>query len=110
MEIVEEADRNNVPVFMKDSLIPIVGDKNMRRDYPQGLKVQKISEKMHNKLYDICYRCGREMKKSDMIALLARSVRGEQPKQYGSCVTTVSGNTVRNMELRFLNLRKWRIT
>ena len=83
MEIVEEADRNNVPVFMKDSLIPIVGDKNMRRDYPQGLKVQKISEKMHNKLYDICYRCGREMKKSDMIALLARSVRGEQPKQYG---------------------------
>ena len=24
----------NVPIFMKDSLIPIVGEKNMRREYP----------------------------------------------------------------------------
>lgn len=32
--IVEYSDRNNIPVFMKDSLIPIVGEENMRREFP----------------------------------------------------------------------------
>ena len=32
--IVAEADRNGKPVFMKDSLIPIVGEENMRRELP----------------------------------------------------------------------------
>lgn len=27
-------DNNNIPVFMKDSLIPIVGEENMRREFP----------------------------------------------------------------------------
>lgn len=29
-----DSDAINVPVFMKDSLIPIVGEKNMRREFP----------------------------------------------------------------------------
>ena len=35
--IVEQCDAACVPVFMKDSLIPITGEENMRRDMPPGL-------------------------------------------------------------------------
>lgn len=32
--IMEVCDKNNIPVFMKDSLVPIVGEENMRREFP----------------------------------------------------------------------------
>lgn len=32
--IVELANKYHKPVFMKDSLIPIIGEKNMRREFP----------------------------------------------------------------------------
>lgn len=32
--IVNDCSSNNIPVFMKDSLIPIVGEENMRREFP----------------------------------------------------------------------------
>lgn len=32
--IVNNCDNNGIPVFMKDSLIPIVGEENMRREFP----------------------------------------------------------------------------
>ncbi len=67
-DIVEWCDRTGIPVFMKDSLQPIVGKDNMRRDFPEQMKHSELSPKM---------------KKSDMITLLARSRRGEQPKQFG---------------------------
>lgn len=35
--IVTQANWANVPVFMKDSLIPIVGEENMLREFPKGL-------------------------------------------------------------------------
>lgn len=38
---------------------------------------------MKKKLFDMCAVCKTHLKKSDMIALLARSRRGEQPKQFG---------------------------
>ena len=38
---------------------------------------------MKAKLYDICSECKARLKKRDMITLLARSQRGEQPKQFG---------------------------
>ena len=82
-KIVLEADKNGIPVFMKDSLIPIVGEKNMRRDFPKQLQRSELSTKMKKKLFDICAKCKARMKKSDMITLLARSKRGEQPKQFG---------------------------
>ena len=81
--IVETCDEAGVPVFMKDSLIPVVGEGGMRRDFPEQLKNQKISPKMRKKIYGICAECNAYMKKSDMITLLARSMRGEQPKQFG---------------------------
>lgn len=53
--IVVEADYNGIPVFMKDSLIPIVGEKNMRRDYPKELQIRKRSEKVNkNSVATVC--------------------------------------------------------
>lgn len=36
--IVEKCKANNSPVFMKDSLLPIVGEENMLREFPEGLR------------------------------------------------------------------------
>lgn len=36
-EIVSYCDETGVPVFMKDSLLPIVGEEGMRRDFPAAL-------------------------------------------------------------------------
>lgn len=82
-DIVIMADTCGIPVFMKDSLIPIVGEENMRRDFPEQLQHSKVSPKMKKKLYDVCSECKAHLKKSEMITLLARSKRGEQPKQFG---------------------------
>ncbi len=82
-DIVLEADRNRIPIFMKDSLIPIVGEKNMRREFPEQLQCSQISPKMERKLFGVCAECKIKMKKSCMITLLARSRRGERPKQFG---------------------------
>ena len=36
--IVEECKYAGIPVFMKDSLIPIMGEENMLREFPEGLR------------------------------------------------------------------------
>jgi len=82
-DIVLEADNVGIPVFMKDSLIPIVEEKNMRREFPKQLQGSTVSPKMKKKLYDRCSDCKAQLKKSEMITLFARSKRGEQPKQFG---------------------------
>ncbi len=82
-EIVAEADANNIPVFMKDSLIPIIGEKNMRRDYPEELLHKNLSKKIDAKLYTICASCKKKLKKREMITLLGRQGRGIYPVQYG---------------------------
>lgn len=82
-DIVLEADNVGIPVFMKDSLIPIVGEKNMRREFPEELKRKTLSRKLQNKLYDTCCVCKDQQKKQDMVTLMARRYRGTQPKQYG---------------------------
>lgn len=82
-QIVLAADAEGVPVFMRDSLIPIVGEKNMRRDLPEQLQHSEVSSKLKRKLYDECSGCKAHLKKSEMITLFARSKRGEYPKQFG---------------------------
>ncbi len=82
-DIVQWCDEAGIPVFMKDSLTSIVGTNNMRREFPAQLQYPEISPKMKKKLFDVCAECDIQMKKSDMITLLARSKRGEQPKQFG---------------------------
>ena len=55
----------------------------MRRGFPKQLQHSEISPKMKKKLFDVCAECKAQMKKSSMVTLLARSKRGEQPKQFG---------------------------
>ena len=59
-------DEYHIPVFMKDSLIPIVGEKNMRREFPEGLKRKILSKKLQNKLFDTCCVCKDQQKKQDI--------------------------------------------
>lgn len=88
-DILFEADKCGIPVFMKDSLIPIVGNKNMRIDFPERLKntTPQISLKQRKRLFGNCTICNEPKKKSDMITLLARSKRGECPRQYAFMCT-----------------------
>lgn len=81
--IVSSCRRNNIPVFMKDSLIPIIGEKNMLREFPKQLDKKIMSEKQRNRLFDKCMYCGCELRMKDMIALLYREKRGESSKRLG---------------------------
>lgn len=81
-KIILIADDLGIPVFMKNSLITVVGEKNMRRDYPEELQKKEISVKMEKKIYGICDSCKSHMQKREMIALCARYKRGEHPKQF----------------------------
>lgn len=82
-QIAADADRKGIPVFMKDSLIPIVGGENMRREYPRELQRKVVSAKLEKKLYGTCASCKAHMRKNEMVTMLVRSKRGEQPKTYG---------------------------
>lgn len=79
-KIVLLADTEGIPVFMKDSLIPIVGEKNMRREFPKQLQQHKVSPKLEAKMNDTCAKCSQPKAKKDMIAILGRSKRGEGAK------------------------------
>lgn len=80
--IVLVADAVGTPVFMKDSLRDIVDEKNMRREYPAELLRRKQSQKVKARLEGDCCQCGIHLRKNEMIALSARSKRGQQPKQF----------------------------
>lgn len=82
-KIVQHCDKFHIPVFMKDSLIPLIGEKGIRQEFPKQLQKSELSPKMKKKLFDNCCKCKSFMKKREMITLLARSQRGEQPKQFG---------------------------
>jgi len=81
-KIVKHCEKFQIPVFMKSSLIPIVGEQNMRREFPPELLRKEISRKMEAKLYDTCCICGIKEKKNSMIALSARRKRGESTKTF----------------------------
>lgn len=78
--IVDYCDRFNIPVFMKKSLEDILGKENMRCEYPEKLRMGTRSEKVAERLEASCGECETHMDKSKMIAIHARSVRGEMPK------------------------------
>ncbi|MCI8984782.1 MAG: DUF5131 family protein [Lachnospiraceae bacterium] len=98
--IVEEADRREVPVFMKESLAPVIGEENMRREFPERLKHFEISQKMRKKLFDSCAECRTYMKKSDMITLFAKSMRMEAPKNFGFMCKKCFKKFCENLELK----------
>lgn len=79
-QAVAFARSKEIPVFMKDSLIPFIGEKNMLREYPPELLVRKRSIKTRKKLEASCMMCGKVTDKSSMVGISGRlSTRG-----YGS--------------------------
>ena len=81
--IIKECRKYGRPVFLKDSLIPVIGEHNMIREFPEQLQDSKPSLKMQKKLYGICAECGVRLKRSDLITLLVKYRRTEYPKQLG---------------------------
>lgn len=71
-ELVWEAENYKTPVFMKDSLIPIVGEANMKREFPPALAKKVFSKKTMNRLYATCTECGKKYRRSEMVSLYAR--------------------------------------
>lgn len=65
------ADERRIPVFMKDSLISVVGDENMRRDFPKGLQVEKSTVKTRG----TCMKCGTPSIKKHMVTLSGKMGR-----------------------------------
>lgn len=82
LKIVEAADAEGTPVFMKDSLLPIVGEKNMRRDFPDPLRVSRKSKKILEKVMGECVICHSVKEKNRMVSLTARTKRGGKTKSF----------------------------
>lgn len=83
-KIVAHCDKFNIPVFMKESLRSIVGDKNMRQEYPPQLLHKEISEKNKKRWMTSCSKCGKEMRKSEMHSILAKKERKESAVLIGN--------------------------
>ncbi|MGL5433768.1 MAG: DUF5131 family protein [Lachnospiraceae bacterium] len=86
-KILLHCDKFQIPVFMKDSLKDIVGEENMRREYPAAMETylqdNHITSKQKERLFGNCAKCGINERKNRMIALSAREKRGVQAKQIG---------------------------
>ena len=70
--IVMKAGAYGIPVFMKESLLPIVGEENMRREFPEELMHKPISEKRQQIMYTQCSECGKTHKRSGMVSFSVR--------------------------------------
>lgn len=105
-QIVSMADKEGVPVFMKDSLLDIVEEKNMRQQFPEQLQKKSMSPKMENKLFGTCCICKTYMKKNTMLALCVRSQRGEQPKQFAFMCDKCFLNFCHESEIKIPELKK----
>ena len=73
--ITKACDDCCIPVFMKDSLINIVGEENMRREFPEALAVSELSDKEKAVLESRCGKCKKVFRKKDMTAVSVRKGR-----------------------------------
>lgn len=78
-KIIEYAMKLNIPIFLKDSLKPIMG-ANMKKEFPKELLERKMSSKESAKLMGECCKCKTYLRKNEMITLFSKSLRTEQPK------------------------------
>lgn len=71
-DIVRAADAIGTPVFMKNSMIPVVGEEGMRRDLPPELV---HGEYVQERRTAHCIVCGAEGRKKDMVTVTGRKGR-----------------------------------
>lgn len=81
--IVDVAVKGNIPVFMKDSLVSIVGEERMFRFFPEQMQRVVYSEALTGKLFARCAICGSKGKKSEMHTILNKEKRKEGAKVIG---------------------------
>ena len=79
--ITLRADVMGIPVFMKDSLIPLIGEKNLRREFPEILLEKPLGDKREQLLYADCLLCRRRFKRNEMVTFSAKVGRsgGKRP-------------------------------
>lgn len=102
--IVEMCDAYKKPVFMKDSLLDIVGVENMRRDFPPQLCKRELSDKMAEKIMGNCVECGGEFRKDNMVSLTARTKRGGRSNCFAYMCKECFRNWCREHELKIPKL------
>ncbi len=71
--IVAYADHWNIPVFMKDSLIKVVGEDNMRCESPEKILEKPMGDRLNSRRTCACWVCGRTFRKKMMITVSARA-------------------------------------
>lgn len=81
--VTEQADKYGIPVFMKDSLIPVVGEENMRREYPEGLRIERSTVRMRGR----CMFCGKDALKMNMVTINGKKGRDGKALTIGQMCT-----------------------
>lgn len=81
--IVNDCRTAQIPIFMKESLLNIVGEEKMCREFPEELTRREISEKVQAKLRGTCMICRENSNKSSMVTLIARTKRGGKTSSFG---------------------------
>ncbi len=81
--LVLQADTKGIPVFMKDSMLPIVGEKNMRRDYPRQLLIRLRGDAREALVADECAKCKAQYDKNEMATINARVGRDGVNRRIG---------------------------
>lgn len=94
--LVATAAKNKIPVFMKDSLIDIVGEERMFRFIPEAMKKIVYSQETEKKLFAKCGICNKTNRKSEMHTILSKRSRNEGAKVIGyvcdNCYPNFKGN------------------
>jgi protein gp37 len=85
-QIIAVCERNKIPVFLKDSLASIMNTTVLKQEYPEKLQRHQASI-VKSKLFESCSFCQKPFKKSDMMAILGRTKRGESAKTLGFACT-----------------------
>ena len=74
---------------MKDSLIEIVGEDAMKREFPDQLLVRKRARKILAKLMGECVECHKQQEKNQMVSITARTKEAEKQTHLRICVNRV---------------------
>jgi len=82
-EIVKECQLRKIPVFMKDSLVDIVGEENMIRQFPERLEAKEESDKVLRRTTSECLACKERKKNAEMVNITIRIKRHGKNKSFG---------------------------
>lgn len=108
INIIQEADRLHIPVFMKESIRGIMGDEAMRREVPDALTKKYVSAKVRKIRESECMVCKCHKKKNEMITMAAKSRRNEPPKHFGFLCTECFKKQCGHWGIELPKLERWK--